>query len=109
MYVKVQIGLGHNKGQLDKGNVRKFVDWLLDQRANDTGGVTSIKVIGKDIDDENVPLDFIKAQIGESDDMTLGLGGPAENYKARADFLAKAFDKNAASIKALVKKHDKSD
>jgi hypothetical protein len=101
MYIKVQIGLGHNKGQLDKGRVRGFVNWLLEQRANEAGGISSIKVMGKDIDDENVPLDFIKAQLGDTEELKLGLTGPDENYKIRSAFITKALDKNAAAIKLV--------
>lgn len=108
MYVKVQIGLGHNKGQLNKGSIRGLVDWLLDQRSTKTGGVTSIKVIGKDIDDEHVPLDFIKAQLGDTEELSLGLAAPDENYQMRTAFLQKAFDKNVATIKSVIKAHDHS-
>jgi hypothetical protein len=72
VYVKVQIGLGNSQGMLNKSRLQSLVGWLLAQRDVNQGRVRTIKIIGKDFQEGDVPLDFIKAQIGESRDLTLG-------------------------------------
>jgi hypothetical protein len=99
VYVKVQIGLGNNEGALNKTRLKSLVGWLLAQRDIKQGKVGTIKIIGKDFKEGDVPLDFIKAQIGESKNLTLGSSGPDENYEKRAAFIEESFDKHLDEIK----------
>jgi hypothetical protein len=99
-YVRVQIGLGNNLGELNKGRIGGLVAWLLEQRDKKQGKVTAIKVIGKDADERDLPLDFIRAQIGDSENIQLGHAmGPDENYKARAIFLSESLERHESELK----------
>jgi hypothetical protein len=99
VYVKVQIGLGNRQGTLNKTRLRSLVGWLLAQRDINQGRVGTIKVIGKDFAEGDIPLDFIKAQLGESKNLSLGSAGPDENYKKRAAFIEESFDQHLDEIK----------
>jgi hypothetical protein len=52
-----------------------------------------VQVSGKDFQDGEVELDFIKSQIGESKTLKLSDVEPDENYKIRAQFVAECMDK----------------
>lgn len=99
VYVKVQVGLGNRDGQLNGKTLRGLIGWLLAQRDVSKARVGTIKVLGKDFQEGDIPLDFIKAQIGESRDLTLGHQGDDENYKKRAAFLAESFEKHLEELK----------
>lgn len=96
IYVKVQIGLGNSHGQLSAPTLKGLIGWLLAQRDISKARVRTIKVGGKD---GERALDFIKAQIGESRDISLGTSGPDENYQKRAAFLGESFDKHLDELK----------
>jgi hypothetical protein len=70
-YVKVQIGLANKKGHLDKGAVGNLASWLLEQRAKKNGKVGLIQITGKDFADDEVDLDFLKVQLGDSKRLSL--------------------------------------
>lgn len=93
MYVRVQVGLGNKHGELHRPKVTGLIRWLLEQRDKKKGAVRTIKVIGKDSDEEDVPLDFIKWQLGASEDLDIGDLDPAQNYKARSDFVEEVIEK----------------
>jgi hypothetical protein len=99
MYIKVQIGLANNKGQLDKAKVGNLVGWLLGQRDVKKGKVGAVQVSGKDFQDGDVDLNFIRLQLGESKALSLGASGQDENYKARAAFLVECVDKHYSTLK----------
>ena len=99
MYVKIQVGLANKKGQLSKKSLSSVVGFLLGQRDSKRGKVQTIQIIGKDLDQDDVPLDFIKAQIGESETLSLGSSDPSENYKKRRDFIEQSLDKRFAELK----------
>jgi hypothetical protein len=99
VYVKVQIGLANNKGQLDKPTIGNWIGWLLEQRLTKKGKVSSVQVSGKDFKDGDVDLDFINSQIGESKTLSLSGVGPDENYNVRAQFLADTLDKHYKTLK----------
>ena len=102
VYIKVQIGLGNAHGELSKNNLQNWVSWLLEQRDLKKGGVRTIKIIGKDVTEDDVPLDFIRAQVGEMKKLSLGgTSDPAENYKKRAAFLTECFDKHFDELKTF--------
>jgi len=101
MYVKVQVGLGGYDGELSKTNLPKIITFLLGQRDKKRGKVQTIQVMGKDIDQQDVPLDFIKAQIGDLKNMSLGKAGSDENYKKRNEFLESCLEKRHAELKAF--------
>ncbi len=64
------------------------------------GKVTTIEVMGKDVNDDDLPLDFISAQIGESKSLALGKQvGADENYKIRANFLRESLEKHEEELK----------
>jgi hypothetical protein len=99
-YVRVQIGLGNHLGELNKSRVISSITWLLGQRDVKKGKVFTVQVVGKDVNDEDLPLDFIKAQIGESKNLTLGKAlGPDENYKTRSEFLLASLEKHTDELK----------
>ena len=91
MYVKVQIGLANNKGHLDKPAVGNLVSWLLQQRDIRKGKVGLVQVSGKDFQEGDVDLDFIRSQLGESRMLSLKSAGQDENYGARSDFRTKFY------------------
>jgi hypothetical protein len=98
-YVRIQVGLGNNLGQLNRGRVAGLIAWLLGQRDEKKGKVSTIQVIGKDVNEGELPLDFIRAQMGESKDLPLGKAvGPDENYKKRAEFILESLDKHADEL-----------
>jgi hypothetical protein len=101
MYVKIQVGLANKKGQLSKKNLSSVVRFLLGERASKRGKVQTIQIIGKDIDQDDVPLDFIKAQIDESETLSLGASDPGENYKKRHAFLKQSLDKRWDELKSF--------
>jgi hypothetical protein len=77
-YVRVQVGLGNRQGQLKRPKLRSLISWLLEQREHKQGKVGAIKVIGKDLTEDDVPLDFIRAQLGDSETLPLGSSTPDE-------------------------------
>lgn len=99
MYVRVQVGLGNKKGQLDRPRLSGLIRWLLEQRDKKKGAVRTIKVIGKDSDEEDVPLDFIKWQLGGSADLDIGTADPEQNYKVRSAFVVDCLDKYYDELK----------
>jgi hypothetical protein len=99
VYVKVQIGLANNKGQLDKSAVGNLVSWLLQQRDDRKGKVGLVQVAGKDFQEGDVELDFIKWQIGESKRLSLKSAGQDENYGTRLDFLTECIEKHYGTLK----------
>lgn len=99
VYVKVQIGLANNKGQLDKGTVGNLASWLLEQRVKGNGKVGLIQVSGKDFAQGDVDLDFLKVQLGESKRLTLKDAGQDENYGTRLAFLTECMDRNYNALK----------
>jgi hypothetical protein len=99
VYIKVQIGLANNKGQLDKGAVGNLVGWLMEHRLTGKGKVTAVQVSGKDFQSGDVDLDFIKEQIGESKTLQLSDKDPDENYKIRAQFVSECMDKHYHTLK----------
>jgi hypothetical protein len=107
-YVKVQIGLGNRKGVMHKPGLRRIVGWLLEQRDRKAGKVRTIKVIGKDQHDSDVPLDFISAQLGGAQTIDLDGLDPSENYAKRAEALEAAFEDSADELKNLKSGPDKS-
>jgi hypothetical protein len=100
-YVRIQIGLGNRRGQLDKPKLRAIVSWLLEQRGRQHGGIGTVKVIGKDFEEGNVPLDFIGAQIGDRENLNLGSTGPDENYNKRHSFLENSMERNLEELKTF--------
>ena len=98
-YIKVQIGLANNKGHLNKGAVGNLVSWLMEHRLTGKGKVGAVQVSGKDFQDGEVELDFIKSHIGESKILELSDVVPDENYKIRAQFVAESLDKNFNVLK----------
>lgn len=99
-YVRVQIGLGNNLGELNKGSVGNVVTWLLGQRDMKKGKVTTIKVVGKDADERDLPLDFIRAQIGDAKNLPLGRAvGPDQNYETRAEFILESLERHRSELK----------
>jgi hypothetical protein len=106
-YVKVQIGLANKKGHLDKGAVGNLASWLLEQRAKKNGKVGLIQITGKDFADDEVDLDFLKVQLGDSKRLSLKVAGQDENFGARRAFLMETLDKNYAALQRLQKKASK--
>jgi hypothetical protein len=72
---------------LNKPTVGNLIGWLLQQRDIDKGKVSMVQVMGKDFQEGEIELDFIRAQIGDTKTLSLGQIGPDENYKKRSDFL----------------------
>ena len=103
LYVQVTIGLGRKRGELDKPKLRKFIGWMLSERESSRKRVRQVKVIGKDASEEDVPLDFIKAQLGEEENLDLSRGDPEDKYKKRLKFLEKSLDKNMKQLKEFGK------
>lgn len=99
MYVRVQVGLGNKRGQLDRPRLTNLVRWLLEQKDKKKGAVRTLQVVGKDGSDEDVPLDFIKWQLGGSEDLKLGHVDPEENYKRRSQFVLDCLDKHSEELK----------
>jgi hypothetical protein len=99
MYIKVQIGLANNKGQLDKAKVGNLVTWLLEQRGIRKGKVGAVQVSGKDFQEGDVDLDFIRSQLWESKTLPLKEAGQDENYKVRATYLGECMDKHYSTLK----------
>jgi hypothetical protein len=99
MYVRVQVGLGNRKGQLDRPRLSNLIRWLLEQKDKKKGDVRTIQVIGKDSAEEDVPLDFIKWQLGGSDNLDLADVEPEENYKRRSEFVLDCLEKHAVELK----------
>jgi hypothetical protein len=104
-YVRVQVGLGRHKGQLDKGVVREAVGWLLEQWAKKRGEIKTLKIIGKDVnpddDDDTTALDFLKAHLGDNEILPLKGLSPADSYKVRSEFLKKIMTRHSATLKAM--------
>jgi hypothetical protein len=103
VYVKVQIGLANNKGQLDRERVGGLIGWLLEQRDTRRGKVGTVQVSGKDLHGD-VDLDFISSQIGESKSLSLGESGQNENFKTRVEFLEESMDRNYSVLKKYKRK-----
>lgn len=101
VYVRVQVGLANRKGQLDRSKLTNLISWLLEQRDKKKGAVRTIQVIGKDKDQEDVPLDFIKWQLGASEDLDIGSTGPEENYVQRLAFVEATLDKHLEELKTF--------
>jgi hypothetical protein len=99
VYVKVQIGLANNKGELNRPAISNLVSWLLQQRDVEQGKVSMVQVMGKDLQEGEVELDFIRAQIGDTKTLSLGQIGPDENYKRRIDFLGECMDDHYSTLK----------
>jgi hypothetical protein len=99
MYVRVQVGLGNRKGQLDRPRLSNLIRWLLEQKDKKKGAVRTIQVIGKDTAEEDVPLDFIKWQLGGSESLDLAHVDPEENYERRSDFVLECLDKHREELK----------
>ena len=99
VYVKVQIGLANNKGKLDAPSVGNLVSWLLSQRDEKKGKVGLVQVSGKDFQEGDVDLDFIRSQIGESKRLSLKNAGQDENYTTRLEFLTECTDKHYGTLR----------
>lgn len=99
VYVKVQIGLANNKGQLDKAAVGNLATWLLEQRTKKIGKIGLIQVSGKDFAEGDIDLDFLKVQLGESRRLNLKDAGQDENYGTRLAFLMECMDQNFNALK----------
>jgi hypothetical protein len=101
-YVKLVVGLGRRRGELDRGYIRAIISWLLEQRAKNRGKVRTLKVEGTDAEDEHVPsLDFLKAHVGESEVLDL-VNAPDENFEARLDFLKRRRVANEGILRQFV-------
>jgi hypothetical protein len=99
VYVKVQIGLANNKGQLDRSKIGNLVSWLLEQRDKSRGKVGLVQVSGKDFQAGDVDLDFIRSRLGESRRLSLKESGQDENYATRLEFLTECMEKNYSALK----------
>ena len=106
-YVRVQVGLGRSKGQLDKSVVKETIGRLLEQWAKKRGKIKTLKIIGKDVnpddDDDTTALDFLRAHLGETENLPLKGLSPAESYKVRSDFIKKVMTRHSATLKAMAK------
>lgn len=102
-YITVQIGLGRKRGQLDKGNVRSTIGWLLEQWAKKRGKISRMKLTGISIadDGEDIDLDFLRAHLGDTETLDFKGLTPAQNYQARADLLRKIMTRHSATLRVL--------
>lgn len=102
-YVKVQVGLGNTKGELDKTIIKSTVGWLLEQWAKKRGKIGAIKLQGKTNIDDDTALDFLKAHLGATETIDFSGLTPEENYKARHDLLRKIMTRHSATLKSMAK------
>lgn len=58
-----------------------------------------MQVSGKDSREEDVDLDFIRSQLGESKTLSLGEAGQDENYKVRSGYIGECLDKHYSALK----------
>lgn len=98
VYVNVSIGVGRRDKGLEEGNLRRLVNWLLNERANKRGKISSLRVVQPR--EQEAVLDFIKAQVTSRRNLNI-VGEPDKDWEERLRHLKAALRKARQHVKPI--------
>ena len=99
--VEIHYGLKVGDPDIAPSAVTRMVRWLRNQKADDRGKVSKIKVKAINADGESEDIDLLESHLSAVADLDLPNDDPDQSFSVRAAFLRSAFSATMPDLTAL--------